>query len=76
MSVDEFARTRSRIEQSVEEGRDIGDRDEMKRILCADCDFYTPGEDEDLLCGCFKILSRLLTGGEITLSQLENVLRK
>jgi hypothetical protein len=54
----------------------IGDEQEFKRLICADCEFFTPGEDEELECGCYHILVRLLRGGQITLEQLADALRQ
>lgn len=50
--------------------------EEFKRLLCADCEFFTPGEDEELECGCYHILVRLLSRGYITLEQLADALGK
>jgi hypothetical protein len=46
------------------------DPEEFKRLICADCEFFTPGEDEELECGCYHILMRLLENGRVTLEQL------
>jgi hypothetical protein len=50
------------------------DAEEFKRLLCSDCEFFSPGEDEELECGCYHIMVRLLSGGHITLEQLANAL--
>jgi hypothetical protein len=54
----------------------VEDAEELKRLLCADCEFFTPGEDEELECGCYHILLRLLNKGHITLEQLADALGK
>ena len=54
----------------------MGDAEEFKRLICADCEFFTPGEDEELECGCYHILMRLLKKGRITLEQLADALRE
>ena len=54
----------------------IDDAEEWKRLICADCEFFTPGEDEDLECGCYHILMRLLERGSVTLEQLADVLKE
>lgn len=50
------------------------DAEEFKRLICADCEFFTPGEDEELECGCYHILMRLLNKGRITMEQLADAL--
>lgn len=52
----------------------VEDEGEFKRLLCADCEFFTPGEDEELACSCYKMLSRLIKKGCITLEQLSDAL--
>ena len=54
----------------------LEDRTELKALLCADCEFFTSGEEEDLECGCYRILVRLLLGGYLTLEQLADALRE
>ena len=53
----------------------IQDSEDFKRLLCADCEFFTPGEDEELECGCYHILVRLIEKGYVTLEQLSDALR-
>ena len=50
------------------------DVEEYKRLFCADCAFFTPGEDEDLECGCYHILMRLMERRVVTLEQLADAL--
>jgi hypothetical protein len=52
-----------------------GDTEEFKRLVCADCEFFTPGEDEELECGCYHILVRLLEKRAVTLEQLADALK-
>jgi hypothetical protein len=54
----------------------IENAEEFKRLLCADCEFFTPGEDEELECGCYHILMRILDKGYLTLEQLADALRE
>jgi hypothetical protein len=39
-------------------------------LLCSDCPFYHPDRDEELECGSFRILRRLLGQGVITPQQI------
>ncbi len=50
------------------------DSEEFKRLVCADCEFFTPGEDEELECGCYHILVRLLEKRAVTLEQIADAL--
>ncbi len=54
----------------------IEDAQEFKRLLCCDCEFFTPGEDEELECGCYHILLRPLETGTIDLEALADALRE
>jgi hypothetical protein len=51
------------------------DSEEFKRLICADCEFFSPGEDEELECGCYHMLMRLIDRGYVTLEQLADALR-
>jgi hypothetical protein len=72
--VDEFPGFRRRIGAFLSGGLCADDKEEFKRLLCADCEFFTPGEDEELECGCYHILTRLLEKGYLTLEQLSDAL--
>lgn len=39
---------------------------ETVELLCSDCPFYHPDREEELECGSFRILRRLLNAGRIT----------
>lgn len=54
---------------------DVDDSPEFKRLLCSDCDFFTPGEDEDMECACFHIMELLIRRGYLTLEQLSDALK-
>ena len=70
----EFTGFNSRIGAFLGGELGVEDREEFKRLLCADCEFFTPGEDEELECGCYHILTRLVDRGCITLEQLADAL--
>ncbi len=42
------------------------ERQELRALLCHDCNFYTPDHEENLECSCFSILARMLERGLIT----------
>jgi len=69
-----FPGFRSRVGPFLSGEVSMADEEEFKRLLCADCEFFTPGEDEELECGCYHILVRLLERGLITLEQLAGAL--
>lgn len=50
--------------------------EELVELLCADCQFYHPDEEEQLECGAFKILSTLIREGTVTVDQIADVLRE
>jgi len=58
-----------------QKGLGPSEKEELKRLLCADCQFFTPGEDEELECGCYRMLERLIYSGRITLEQLADALK-
>ncbi len=39
---------------------------DVRELLCGDCEFYDPEEDEDLECSSFKLLRKLLEMGRLT----------
>lgn len=72
-----FARFQSRVKPFLEGELTMeDDADEFKRLICADCEFFTPGEDEELECGCYHILMRLIEKGRVTLEQLADDLEE
>jgi hypothetical protein len=71
----DFSEFEKRIDSFLASGLGPGDKEELKRLLCADCRFFTPGEDEELECGCYLMLERLIYSGRITLEQLADALK-
>jgi hypothetical protein len=71
----DFPEFEKRIDAFVQKVFGPSDREELKRLLCADCQFFTPGEDEELECGCYRMLERLICSGRITLEQLADALK-
>lgn len=70
----DFPGFEARIERFLRGELGRQDTDEFKRLLCSDCEFFTPGEDEELECGCYHILVRLIDKGCVTLEQLADAL--
>lgn len=70
-----FPEFEKRIGDILRRGIGPEDKEEIKRLLCADCQFFTPGEDEELECGCYNILARLIDKGLVTLEQLADALK-
>lgn len=44
--------------------------DELRALLCADCDFYGDDHEDDLECSCFRMLRLLLVRGVVTPASL------
>jgi hypothetical protein len=44
-------------------------------LLCSDCDFYHPEREEELECGSFRILRRLIETGVVTPEQIVDACR-
>lgn len=65
----------SRIGRFLSGEASAGDEGELKRLFCSDCEFFTPGEDEELECGCYHILRTLLDKGMVDLAGLADALR-
>ena len=70
----EFPGFKQRVGPFLRGELSMEDAEDFKRLVCADCEFFTPGEDEELECGCYHILMRLLKKGRITLEQLADAL--
>jgi hypothetical protein len=49
--------------------------DDAVELLCSDCPFYHPEREEQLECGSFLILRRLLERGVLTPAQLVDACR-
>ncbi len=47
----------------------LGDAETVE-LLCSDCPFYHPEREEQLECGSFRILKRLLERKELTAAQI------
>ncbi len=43
---------------------------DLRELLCGDCEFYDPEEDEELECSSFKLLRRLLEMGRLRAEDL------
>jgi len=71
----EFPEFQKRVRAFLDGSLTLEDEVEFKRLLCSDCDFFKPGEDENLCCGCFLILKRLITRGYITLKEISDALK-
>lgn len=39
---------------------------DLRELLCGDCEFFNPEEDEELECASFKLLRRLVEKGLVT----------
>jgi hypothetical protein len=44
-------------------------------LLCSDCPFYHPDREEELECGSFRILRRLIETGVVTPEQIVDACR-
>lgn len=66
----------ARIDRFIAGEASVEDPRELKWLLCGDCRFFTPGEDEDLECGCYRILVTLLEKGAIDPRGLADALRE
>jgi hypothetical protein len=55
-------------------GAELADAD-IVRIACSDCPFYKEGEDEELECGAFRLLRRLLRARVLTVRQVLDAVR-
>jgi hypothetical protein len=44
--------------------------EETVELLCSDCPFYHPEREEELECGSFRILRRLIETGDLTPAQI------
>ena len=71
----DFPEFEKRVDAFVQKVLRPSDKEVLKRLLCADCQFFTPGEDEELECGCYHMLERLIFSGRITLEQLADALK-
>jgi hypothetical protein len=71
----DFYEFEKRVVAFLQKGSGPKEKGELKRLLCADCQFFTPGEDEELECGCYRMMDRLIRGGHITLEQLKDALK-
>lgn len=74
--LDEFPGFNARVGAFLEGELGMQDSAEFKKLLCADCEFFTPGEDEELECGCYQILIRLIEKGRIDLEMLADALKQ
>ncbi|MHB8858899.1 MAG: hypothetical protein ACYC6Z_05385 [Thermoleophilia bacterium] len=49
---------------------------ELRSLLCADCDFFHEGHEDDLECSCFQILREIIVRGALTPAGLAEALKK
>jgi hypothetical protein len=56
-------------------GAELSDAD-VVTIACSDCPFYKPGEDEELECGAFRLLRRLLKKKAISVQAILDAVRE
>lgn len=57
----------ARVAREVLEGKRSLDESTYRELLCSDCPFYHPGEEENLECGCYLLLKDLLGRGAVDL---------
>jgi hypothetical protein len=62
------------VAREVLEGKRELDDLTYREMLCSDCPFYHPGEEEDLECGCYLLLRELLRRGGLDLRRALEVL--
>ncbi len=46
----------------------------LTELLCSDCEFYKEGQEEELACGAYNILARLLEKKVLTADQIVRAL--
>ena len=44
--------------------------EDLTRLICSDCPFYKEGQDEELECGAYHLLVRLLRKKVLTVRQI------
>lgn len=57
----------TRIAREVLEGKRQLDEGTFREMLCSDCPFYHPEDEENLECGCFVLLKDLIQRGGMDL---------
>ena len=62
------------VAREVLEGKRELDDPTCREMLCSDCPFYHPEEDENLECGCYLLLRELLRRGGLDLRRALEVL--
>jgi len=55
-------------------GHDQLEPDELRSLLCHDCDFWHEGHEEDLECSCYGMLAARLARGALTPESLARAL--
>ena len=58
----------------LEPGLELTD-DELTILICSDCPFYKEGQDEELECGAFNLLSHLLKKKVLTVRDILSAVR-
>ncbi len=48
--------------------------DELRELLCHDCDFWHDEHEDDLECSCFRILRMIVARGVLSPAELSAVL--
>lgn len=71
-----FPEFQERVKDFLNGTLSINDEVALKRLFCSDCDFFKPGEAEELCCSCFIILKKLVAGGYVTLKEISDALKE
>ena len=50
--------------------------EDLTRLICSDCPFYKEGVDEELECGAFHLLARLLRRKVITVEAILDAVKE
>ncbi len=67
---DNFPRCARQARALLKGSADLGSYSDLRELLCGDCEFFDPGEDEDLECSSFQLLRRLLESGRLSVEDL------
>lgn len=65
MVVGDFPNFIARAAQMTQAKHGKMDREELVGLICADCDFYDPDEEEELECSAFKLASYMFEEGMV-----------
>ncbi len=50
--------------------------EELRSLLCGDCDFFHEDHEDDLECSCFQVLREIIARGVLTPAGLARALAK